>query len=477
MCFNNAYKVLPREKLEEIHDQSIKILEEKGCAFEAEEVLEIFKKNGFKVEGNAVYFTRNAIEDAIEKTPSKFKLTSINESNSKIIGEEHLVQPSGGEVFMLDYDGTRRDGTLKDYANLTKLHQALDNIDIVGSSHIGVSDIDKRVSALYCTLELAKNTDKMWISPSEVTSGKQINEIMQLLEIGFGKKGFLEGNYVTWQCICPNSPLFYSQFACEAIMEYAKWNQPIQITSAPMAGITAPMSIWGVTLLANAEMLAGLVLSQILRPGIPVVPTITNIYGNMQRATWESGAPETALATAAGIQMLKELYKMPIRGIMGGSAAKTIDYQAGFETMQSYLLGALAGVHVGLENVGTLDNLMSMSLEKTVLDDEMVGRVKRILKGVDMNESDFSIKAIMDVDFSQSFLTHRSTIKNCRKPWRPTVSDWEGYETWVKFGSPDIVSQANKKVRQILDSAPESMIDKELEKDMLAFIKSVEKNI
>lgn len=473
---NTYYRVLSKEQLQILHEQSIDILEKKGCFFESDEAIEIFKKHGFKVEGNIVFFTRKSIEDAIEKVPKKFKMRAINDTKSCIVGEDYLCQPPVGEVFMLDYDGTKRDGTLKDYSNITKIFQTLDNMNFVGSTPISVSDVNKRVTGLYCTLESFKNSDKPVISSTDLSSAKLMRENFKLLEMAYGKEGFLEDNYVTWLAACPNSPLSYSQFACECIVEYAKSNQPVLLIPAPMAGITAPLSVYGVALQGNVDMLPGLVLSQLVRPGVPVVPNVCNVYGNMQSATWESGAPETTLAAVIGIQMIKEIYDLPVRVIIGGTAAKTVDYQAAVETMQGYLTAALAGMQISCHNIGTLDNLLVTSLEKIIIDNEMMSRVKRILQGVNPNENDLSYKAIMDIEFGGSFLMHKSTIKNCRKSWRPQVSDWNNYEGWVKNGSKNIVEVAHEKVLKILNNAPESMIDKELEKDMLAYIKKIEKN-
>lgn len=474
---DNYYRIFNKEQLQHMHEQSIKILEEKGCFFEADEAIDIFKKHGFKTENHVVYFTRKQIEDALEKVPSTFKLTAINEERSCIVGEDFLCQPPVGEVFMQDYDGTRREGTLEDYANVTKIYQAMKHMDIVGSTPIAVNDIDKKISGLYCTLELAKNSDKPWLGSTDLNSGRLIDENFKLIELAFGKKGFLEDHYVTWLASCPNSPLSYSQFACECIIEHAKWNQPVLLVSAPMAGITAPLSIYGVVLQGNVDMLAGVVLAQIITPGVPVIPNVCDIYGNMKSATWESGAPETTLAAVGGIQMVREIYNMPARAIVGGTAAKTVDYQAGFETMQGYLVAALAGMKMASQNVGTLDNVLITSLEKILIDDEMMGRVKRILKGADFSENEFSYKAIMDVDFGNTFLTHKTTIKNCRKLFRPDVSDWGNYEGWEKAGKKNIYDVAHEKVVKILAEAPESMIDKELEKDMIQFIKKVHENI
>lgn len=469
-------KTVSREDLEQIHENSIKLLEEKGCKFSDETALDIFKKHGLKVDGDVVFFTREIIEKSLEQCPSKFKLTAIDDSKSCIVGEGILTQPPGGEVFINHLEGERTEATIQDYANFQKLYEVLNNIDMAGFQPVSVKGIDQRVVGHYCTLETMKNSTKPWLSPMNFQTCEEIQEHFDMYEIAMGKKGYLEDHYMTWYCICPNSPLIYSKFACNGIIEYAKRNQPVLIVSAPLAGITAPLSIYGTALLENAEILAGLTLAQLVRPGVPVVPSASLVYGNMQRASWECACPETALAVNVMTQMFREVYKLPARAIIGVTSSKDIDSQSGYETMQSFLLASLSGLQLAVQNVGTLDNLMASSLEKTVIDDEIVGRTKRILEGVSTSVKDLSYDTILQTDFGGDFMKHKTTIKNCRKSFRPTVANWDSYEGWVKDGSEDIKLVANKKVTEILNNAPESLLDKEVEKDLVKFIKKIEEN-
>ncbi|MHB9093945.1 MAG: trimethylamine methyltransferase family protein [Eubacteriales bacterium] len=469
-------EVLSKEDYVKVHEASLKILDETGCIFHGGQALEIFKKHGAKIDGKKVHFPRKLVEDSLKKCPSRFKLRARNEERSVIVGEGLLIHPPGGEVFITDLDNGRRKGTIKDFANLQKLFQACDDIDIAGYQPISPADIDSRVRGLYCTYESIKNTDKPMLSPMELDNTQQMRESLELMEMSFGKKGFFKENYCTWQAVCPNSPLTYSDYACDGIIEYANWNQPVLVVPAPMSGITAPASMMGTIVLQNAEMLAGLVLAQLVNPGVPVIVSASSTFANLKLATWECSCPETALLVVAITQLNKDFYNLPARVQTGITSSKLVNYQAGYETMQSLLLSALAGAQLTSQSVGSMENLMTVSYEKLLIDTEVVSRVRRILKGIDTSDEALSVGLIQEVGHNAEYLWHDSTIEQCRAGWQPTMADWDSFENWQKAGSEDVLVTANKKIKEILAKAPASIIDEQLDKDLQDYIRTVEKN-
>ena len=117
---------------------------------------------------------------------------------------------------------------------------------------------------------------------------------------------------------------------------------------------------------------------------------------------------------------------------------------------------------------------MCTSFEKTVLDDELIGRVQHILKGMETTEETLALDEIYEADFRGDFMTNDSTLDYCHDDWQPTVSDWESYEQWEKNGSPDLIEQASKRVQKILDEAPEMVVDPAVEAEMKKYMKMVE---
>lgn len=469
-------EVLSKEDCVRIHEASLKILKETGVIFHGEQALEIFRKHGAEVDGKVVKFSQKIVEESIRKCPSKFKLTARDKQRSVTVGEGLLIHPPGGEIFVSDLDNGRRKGTLKDFANLQKLFQACDDIDIAGYQPISPEDVDTDFRGLYCTYESIKHTNKPMLSPMQLDNTQQMRESLELMEISFGGKGFFKDNYCTWQAVCPNSPLTYSDYACDGIIEYAKWNQPVLIVPAPMAGITSPAQIMGTIILQNAELLAGIVLAQLVNPGIPVIASASTTFANLKLATWECACPETALLVVAITQMNRDFYHLPARVQTGITSSKLVNYQAGYETMQSLLLSALAGAQLTSQSVGSMENLISVSYEKLIIDTEIVSRIRRILQGIDTSEEAFSIDLIQELGHKADYLWHDSTLELCRAGWQPTMADWNSYDNWHRDGSVDIMVTANKKVKEILANAPDKIIDEQLEKDLTSYIKMVEKN-
>ncbi|MBT4287500.1 MAG: trimethylamine--corrinoid methyltransferase, partial [Deltaproteobacteria bacterium] len=240
---------------------------------------------------------------------------------------------------------------------------------------------------------------------------------------------------------------------------------------------TSPYSMLGTAVLQNAEILAGIVLTQLLRPGHPLVYCPSATVANMRTCEFTSGAPEGMLINIANIQMAVDFYKIPVRAMSGLTAAKKSDFQAGIEMMQNMMMGMLAGAHLLNESVGFLDNLLCVSYEKTILDGEIISRIKRINQGITGVDQDLCLESIQRVGHSGSYLNDPMTVKNCRNRWVPNVSLWGGQNDWEKEGSMNANQRANQKARQILADAPESLIDQNLDQALNDYITKESKKI
>jgi trimethylamine--corrinoid protein Co-methyltransferase len=485
-------RVLSSDQMQTVHEKACELLSKKGMIFESDAVVDIFKRNGCKVEGNTVFIGKKLVESCVAQTPATFRLEAIDPANSVTVGEGILIHPSGGEIFVRDFDGTRRSPTLSDFAQMQTVYQACPNVDIAGYQPISPMDVPGRSRGLRCVFESFRHSTKPILSPMELETVEAKLEVLKLYDIAFGggqgggrsgggaRSGtsggasYLDDHYVTWHIVCPNSPYFYSQFACDGIKVYAENNQPVVIVSAPMTGITSPVFLLSTVILALAEELAGLVLAQLIKPGVPVVLSASLTYGYMRTATWECASPDTSLMLAASVQMCREFYNLPARAQTGVTSAKRIDYQAGMETMQSFLFTALAGVNLTSQTVSSLANLLVSSLEKTVLDDELISRVRHLTGGLAGGEEQMAMDVLMQAEPCSDFLGADSTVEHFREYWTPTVSDWRNIDEWEADGSPDVLENAHKKVTEILEQAPQSLLDSDTEKDMLDYIEQIE---
>jgi trimethylamine--corrinoid protein Co-methyltransferase len=273
------------------------------------------------------------------------------------------------------------------------------------------------------------------------------------------------------------TPLTYSGDHLETLLHYVKRNQVPTILCAPLAGVTSPYSMLGAAVLQNAEILSGIVLTQLLRPGHPVVYCPSAAIANMRTCGFSTGAPESMLLNIANIQMGLDYYHIPVRAMSGFTDAKIPDFQAGVETMQNLMLGMLSGAYLLNESVGILDSILTVSYEKTILDGEIISRIKRIGQGISGVDQDLCVESIQHVRHKGSYLSDPMTIKNCRNRWTPITSFWGSHEEWDKKGAVDAAHRAKQIARQLLSDAPDAFIDPALDTELTHYMEYESKHI
>ena len=467
---------LTQDEMQRVHDSACRLLEEKGIVFQSEEAREALKQHGCKVEGETVFMPKTLVEKCWKQCPSTFKLEAMDPKYNVTVGEDILIHPAGGEVFVLDHDGTRRAPTLKDCGELQTLYQYCENVNIGGFQPLSPMDVPERTKGLYLTYNAMQKCSKPILSPMELETIEKKEEVLKLFNLVYGSDNYLDDHYLTWHAVCPNSPYLVSEFVCDGIKVYAEHNQPIIIVSAPMTGITSPIFLISTVILSIAEMLSCLVYAQVVKPGVPVVMSASLTYGNLRYATWECASPDTALMLATSIQMFKHFYHLPARSQTGVTSSKICDYQAGMETMQSFLFSALAGVNLTSQTVSSLAGLLPSSLEKTILDDELISRVRWMVNGMKLDEEQWDLSELLEAEPGQDFLMSDNTLDYMHDYWQPTVSDWRTIEAWEADGCKNVEEVAHEKVVKILAEAPETLLDSEQEKIITDYIRYVEKN-
>jgi trimethylamine--corrinoid protein Co-methyltransferase len=468
----NRLKVISKKDMDWIHAASLKILEETGVVFHSEEALEICKRKGAKVNGKIAYFPPKMVSQALEYAPESFRWRARNNARSVTVGDKKerlLFQPNGGPIFIQDLENGRRKATLEDFANIIKLCHASDVVSLVGSFPVDPSDVNIDDKHLYMMHEILRNTDKPVIAFEN--SGPKIRQMLKMIELSFGQKNVFHRNHCVGVAVCPLSPLAYEPASCETIIEFAKQNQTIFFTAAIMGGLSGPISLIGTVIQQNTEILAGIILAQLANPGNPVVYSNGSAVANMRNGNFTTGSPEMMLIHIAGMQMSLDHYHLPTRSMCGMTDSKIIDYQAGYETMQNLLMAALGGTHMAFECIGVLDSIMTTSYEKVVIDLELLSRIMRIRKGMDTSSKEQALNVIQEIGHETIHITHPDTLAHFRERWLPELSGWETYESWQETGSADVAARANKKYKEILENAPETFIDPEVDKALQEYIR------
>jgi trimethylamine---corrinoid protein Co-methyltransferase len=241
-------------------------------------------------------------------------------------------------------------------------------------------------------------------------------------------------------------------------MDCAKYGIPAEILPMPQLGATGPVTLAGSLAQLNAEFLSGLVISQLAKPGAPVIYGGSPTTFDMRHCTARLGAIETVMLGCAYAQMGK-FYGLPTHMYLGLSDTKVVDAQAGFESATGIILGALAGINV-ISGPGMLDLENCLSYEKLVIDDTICGMAERLVRGIDVNDETLALEAIRRVGAGGHFLADKHTIEWFKKElFIPSeLVDRQDLKLWKEQGSKDIFKRAKEVAQRIIkDHKPEPL--------------------
>lgn len=461
--------MLSRADMENIHGATLKILKDTGVAFHSEEALNYFRKHGYTVEGETVFFEPNQVQTILEHCPEQFTFTARNPTHTLTIGDNNsVIQPASGCVYIQEPNKPRRLGILDDYIRYQQLLQISDVVHLVGGNPIVPSDLNPEKRHYHQIYQTLKHTEKPVIGWT--ATAHQTDEMLDMLAIGFGGEKHLQSQHVLGTGINPLSPLAYGTETLECVISTAKRNQILFVCPAAMAGITAPLDLIGTALMQNAESLACIALIQLINPGLPVVYCPASVVGNMKRASFCTGSPESMLINLINLQLAKELYRLPTRSLTGATDSKIPDFQAGAESMQNLMLSVLGSSEIINEALGTLESYMTLSFEKYLLDEENIRRLLRIQRGVSPTNIEESVKLINDVGIKGDYLTHQSTFSGFKDLWQPSLANWDSYDQWSDSDNKDLMILAQKKMTTLIKDAPETLLDQSLDKELVHYM-------
>lgn len=444
--------------------------------FQSQKALDVLKHHGARIAGRTAYISRKMIDDALCSCPKQIKWLARNDKQSIEVGKGIHVQAGGGNVYIQDINQERRLGKLADFIKIQKLYQGSDVIDIVGFTPIDASDLEPDVKHLYMQYEILKNTDKP--VHGHVCGGRYASQMLDMAEIAYGKKLQAEGPQIMGLSINTLSPLGFAEDQLDTLFEYVKRNQIIIACPMAIGGISAPLSHVGMTVQVNAEILAMIVLIQLINQGNPVIIGPSSSFADMKTGAYSAGIPDGMLHIITQIQLSRDLYKLPTRVLSGACDAKTTDAQAGFETMQNLMVSIFAGADLIAHAVGVLDGIMTLSFEKIIIDEELIRRsIYMATRSIDVSDEALSADLIKEIGPAGTYLLHQSTYDKCRDLFQPTVSDCSNYAEWKRSGSKDILERANSIVTERLAAATETFLDPERERELQAYMDMAMKNV
>jgi trimethylamine--corrinoid protein Co-methyltransferase len=459
----HPYELLSSEQVARVHEASLTIMAEVGLDFRHPEALAVLKKGGAKVDGHRVFFPGALVENQRVKPPQRFILHARNPENDVEFGcGQSLYAPANCPAFVTEADGMRRLGTLADYENFVKLTQASENLDLCSNMPVEPSEIAPELRVAETTYACLRYSDKCFMGSSMGEVGAE--QTLQMVSIAFGDAddAFFEPRVISIPCSL--TPLAYDERMLGAMIAYARAGQPMIVNSLASAGATAPATLAGMLALQNAEILAGIVLVQMIREGTPVVYGSGSSSADMRSGMLSVGAPEMAINNVMVAQMAR-FYEIPCRAVGTLTDAKGIDVQAGYESMMNLLAAQSAGVDFILHAVGSLETINSISYEKFVIDEEMVGMVRRIGRGVNVDDETLALEVIRQAGPCGQFLDKDHTFEHFeRELFFPRLGNRDSYARWREKGAAPLQEAAGQRWRQILEEYqppdfPKSTID------------------
>ena len=463
--------VVSEDELESIHNASLTVLEEMGIDFMHEGAREILKKAGADVKPGVerVRFDRAMLMEVIKTCPSEFTLHARNpERNVRIGGKNLAFAQVASPPNCSDMQGGRRAGNQQDFRNLVKLAQRFDVISCTGGYPVEPVDLHASVRHLECLSDIAKLTDKPFHAYS---LGKERNrdglEIARIAR-GISHEQF-EAEPSLFTIINSNSPRRLDTPMLQGIMEMSSRNQIVMLTPFTLAGAMAPVTIAGALVQQNAEALAGIAFTQLVRPGAPVVYGGFTSNVDMKTGAPAFGTPEYMKAVLAGGQLARK-YGLPYR-TSNVNAANTVDAQAAYESVFSLWALTQGGGNFIMHSAGWLEGGLTASFEKFVLDCDLLQMVAEFLTPLDMSEPALALDAIRDVEPGGHYFGTAHTLERFETAfYSPIISDWRNFETWSEGGSPTAYQKANAVWQKELAAYERPAMDAAIEEELDAFV-------
>jgi len=460
---------LSTQNMEKIHDASMDLLKDTGVSFNDKEALDIFKANGHKVEGSIVFFEESDIQKALKTAPRRFTVHARNPEKSVEIGEDDFVfLPGYGAPFVMDAQGNQRQATMEDYDNFCKLIQTSPYINMNGWMMVEPSDMPSNTVHLDLNLSNMLLCDKPFMGSP--TSRQGALDGIEMAGILWGGKENIMDKTVSVSLINSLSPLQFSDEMAGALIELARHKQACVVASLIMAGGSGPVTLDGVLALQNAEILAGITLAQLVRPGAPVIYGSTSSAMDMKTGALSIGAPELSKNIHLVAQMAR-FYNLPSRAGGALTDALCADAQAGAESALALSTAARSGINFILHSCGILGSYIAMSFEKFLIDEEVCGMVLNMLKPLALTDESIDIDVIKEVGIGGQYLTHPKTFKLCRTEFfMPTLMSRKNLDAWAKAGKKRVDQIAEDKVAQRLASYEKPDIDPKIEKQLTEYV-------
>jgi len=436
-----------KEKRKFFH-KALYVLEKIGVEIRHGEALELLEDAGAGVEGNRVRLKPHHVREALSSAPGYVPVYDRNGELSLELGsDENYFGPGSDNPSTIDLEtGERRQSQLKDVKNFSVLVDGLPNMDFLMSMALP-GDVPTKIADLYQFRTMTVNNSKPFVFTS--ADNRNTVELFEMAMAITGGREELEDKPFFIQYTEPTSPLVGTEDALGRLLKSAEYGVPATYTSGTLPGASSPASPAGTVVMSLAEELSGVVISQLKRPGAPIIIGGAASPMDMKTAGASYGLPAALIIDKALSEVSKYL-NMPVFSEAGFSDSKLVDGQQAMEASISVAEMARSEADL-IHDVGYLESGQTGSLESVVIGDEIVGYVRRLRRGINLDEDHLAIDALKRVGPGGGFLTDQSTLDTFRNLYQPELLDRRSYDSWKEEGEKNLKERAREKAITILE--------------------------
>ena len=440
--------MLSDEQIKEIHRTSLDILSSTGIVMNSEHARQLLLDAGAWESGGRLKIPAHLVMDAIASAPERIAMYNRLGQLTMPLEEGKVFFGSGSDcIFTIDVEtGERRRSRAEDVRNFARLSDGLDQIDFIMSMG-SPSDVPPMDHYLHSFINMIRGS----IKPNVYTANERqdMEDIYRIACAVAGGEAELREKPFLLHYAEPISPLLFNEESVDKLLFCAEKGIPVTYLPSPNTGGGGPITMAGAIALGNAECLAGLVLTQLVRRGTPFLYGMNIATLDMGTTIVSYGCPEWFTAMPA-VNDMARFYGLPVWGAAGASDSKVVDTQAGIEATTSIMSAFLSRCNL-VHDVGYIEFGTTSSMEMLVISDEIIREVQHLARGVEVSERTLARAAIGRVEPGSGFLADDHTLDNWRwGQWRPKLFDRLQYDQWEERGSKDMAARANDRARQIL---------------------------
>ncbi len=464
-------KVISDDQVEAIHNASMRILEELGIELMSERARTLFRDAGAEVDdaSGIVKVDRALVEQVIATAPSRYALTPRNPENRVIFGGDHVsFSLVAGPPNVHDCIDGRRSGNIGDFIKFAKLAQYFNIIHIVGNQVCAPVEMPANNRHLDTYDANLTYTDKSFHCTA-IGRGRALDGVaMMAISRGMTMEEIKDHPSLT-TIISVNSPRRFDGEMAEGLMAMAEFGQSVAVTPFTLMGAMTPVTLAAALAQQNAEALFGIMLTQLVRPGAPVLYGSYTSNVDMRSGAPAFGTPENTKANIASGQLARR-YDLPYR-VSPTNASNAPDAQAVYETEMALWGTVLGGGNLIYHAAGWLEGGLTASFEKLVLDVELLQHMAEYLKPIEIDEAELGFEAMKDVPTGGHFFGHAHTMERYEHAfYRPLVSDWQNYENWEIAGARDATQRATDIWQQALNEYELPAMDPAVREELDAYM-------